>query len=69
MGLLVIPSGSKVYVDTSVIIYTFEENLNYFYLLRPLWVKFQAQEIELISSELILMEVLVLPLRNNRPLA
>ena len=65
MGLLVIPSRSKVYVDTSVIIYTFEENLNYFDLLRPLWEKFQAQEIELISSELVLMEVLVLPLRNN----
>ena len=41
MGLLVIPSGSKVYVDTSVVIYTFEENLNYFELLRPLLVKFQ----------------------------
>ena len=65
MGLLVIPSGSKVYVHTSVIIYTFEENINYFDLLRPLWVKFQAQKIELISSELILMEVLVVPLRNN----
>ncbi len=65
MGLSVIPSGSKVYVDTSVIIYTFEENINYVDLLMPLWEKFQAQEIELISSELILMEVLVLPLRNN----
>ncbi len=65
MGLLVIPSGSKVYVDTSVIIYTFEENIDYFNLLRPLWVKFQAQEIEIISSELVLMEVLVGPLRNK----
>ncbi|ELS01458.1 hypothetical protein Xen7305DRAFT_00011620 [Xenococcus sp. PCC 7305] len=65
MGQLVIPSGSKVYVDTSVIIYTFEENIDYFDLLRPLWEKFQEQEIELISSDLVLMEVLVLPLRNN----
>ncbi len=65
MGLLVIPSGSNVYVDTSVIIYTLEENIDYFNLLRPLWIKFQAQEIELISSELRLMEVLVVPLRNN----
>ena len=65
MGQLVIPSGSKVYVDTAVLIYTLEENTDYFDLLKPLWIKFQAQEIELISSELILMEVLVLPLRNN----
>lgn len=65
MGQLVIPNGSKVYVDTAVLIYTMEENTDYFDLLKPLWIKFQEQEIELISSELILMEVLVLPLRNN----
>lgn len=65
MGQLVISSGSKVYVDTAVLIYTLEENTDYFDLLEPLWLKFQAQEIELISSELILMEVLVVPLRNN----
>jgi len=65
MGQLVIPNGSKVYVDTAVLIYTLEENTDYFDLLKPLWIKFQAQEIELINSELILMEVLVLPLRNN----
>jgi predicted nucleic acid-binding protein len=65
MGQLVIPSRSQVYVDTSVVIYTFEENTDYFSLLQPLWTKFQAQEIELISSELILMEVLIVPLRNN----
>jgi predicted nucleic acid-binding protein len=65
MGQLVIPSGSKVYVDTAVLIYTLEENTNYFDLLKPLWTQFQAREIELISSELILMEVLILPIRNN----
>ena len=65
MEQLVIPNGSKVYVDTAVLIYTMEENTDYFDLLKPLWIKFQAQGIELISSELILMEVLVLPLRNN----
>lgn len=65
MGQLVIPSGSKVYINTSVLIYTLEVNRDYFSLLQPLWIKFQTGEIELISSELILMEVLVLPLRNN----
>ncbi len=65
MGQLIIPSGSKVYVDTAVLIYTLEVNTDYFDLLKPLWIMFQAGQIELISSELIMMEVLVLPLRNN----
>lgn len=34
-------------------------------LLAPLWLKLQAGEIEIVSSELILMETLVLPLRNS----
>jgi hypothetical protein len=36
MGQLVIPSGSKVYVDTAVLIYTLEVNTDYFSLLEPL---------------------------------
>ena len=36
MGQLMIPSRSKVYVDTSVLIYTLEVNTNYFSLLQPL---------------------------------
>ena len=65
MGQLVIPSDSKVYIDTVVAIYSVEWNPEYFELLQPLWLKFQSEEIELISSELILMETLVLPLRNE----
>ena len=65
MGQLVIPSNSKVYIDTAVAIYSVEWNREYFELLRPLWSKFQKEEIELVSSELILMETLVLPLRNE----
>ncbi len=65
MGQLVIPSSSKIYIDTAVAIYSVEWNPEYFELLQPLWLKFQSEEIELISSELILMETLVLPLRNE----
>jgi predicted nucleic acid-binding protein len=64
MGQLVLPSSSKVYIDTAVAIYSVEWNPNYYSLLEPLWLKFQARELEIISSELILMESLVLPLRN-----
>jgi predicted nucleic acid-binding protein len=65
MGQLIIPSSSKIYIDTAVAIYSVEWNPEYFALLQPLWLKFQAEEIELVSSELILMESLVIPLRNK----
>lgn len=64
MGQLILPSSSLVYVDTSPVIYSVEWNPNYFSLLQPLWLKLQAGEIEVVSSELILMETLVVPLRN-----
>ena len=58
MGQLEIPSHSKIYIDTVVAIYSVEWNREYFS-------QFQAKEIELFSSELILMETLVLPFRNG----
>lgn len=64
MGQLVLPSSSRIYIDTPVAIYSVEWNPNYYSLLEPLWLKLQAGEIEVVSSELILMETLVLPLRN-----
>ncbi|MGK7901054.1 MAG: type II toxin-antitoxin system VapC family toxin [Hormoscilla sp.] len=64
MGQLIIPSSSRVYIDTAVVIYTVENNSDYWSLLQPLWLKFQTGEIDIISSELLLMEVLVRPLRN-----
>lgn len=64
MGQLTLPSSATVYLDTPVIIYTVEANPTYYSLLQPLWLKFQTGEIELVTSELTLMETLVLPLRN-----
>ncbi|KJH72189.1 type II toxin-antitoxin system VapC family toxin [Aliterella atlantica] len=64
MGQLVMASSSIIYIDTSIFIYTVEGNPDYYSLLQPLWSKFQLGEIEIISSELILMETLVVPLRN-----
>jgi predicted nucleic acid-binding protein len=65
MGQLILPSSGTIYIDTSVVIYTIEGNPDYYSLLQPLWSKFYAGEIQIISSELILMEVLVVPLRNG----
>ena len=65
MGQLILPSSGVIYIDTPVLIYSIEWNPDYYSLLQPLWLKFQTGEIKIISSELILMEALVLPLRNN----
>lgn len=65
MGQLILPTSGTIYVDTSVVIYTIEGNPDYYSLLQPLWAKFTTGEIQRISSELILMEVLVVPLRNG----
>lgn len=65
MGQLILPSSGVIYIDTPVVIYSMEWNPDYYSLLQPLWLKFQTGEIQIISSELILMEALVLPLRNN----
>ena len=65
MGTLNIPTSSLVYLDTSPVIYSVEKFPEYVPLLAPLWLKLQAGEIQIVSSELILMETLVLPLRNS----
>lgn len=65
MGTLNLPSSSLVYVDTAIIIYSVEKFPTYYATLEPLWLKLKAKEIRVISSELALMETLVLPLRNS----
>jgi predicted nucleic acid-binding protein len=65
MGQLAIPPAAKVYADTSVFIYTVEANSTYYNLLQPLWARFQGRTIELVTSELSLMETLVVPLRDS----
>jgi predicted nucleic acid-binding protein len=65
MGQLIIPDGAIVYLDTAPIIYSIERHADYWKLLTPLWQKIQAGSIQLISSELLILECLVMPLKNN----
>ena len=65
MGQLVIPDSAIVYADTSVFIYSIEAHPTYYTVLEPLWTKFYAGTIELISSELTLTETLVVPMRDR----
>lgn len=65
MGQLNIPANSIVYVDTAIVIYSMERFPNYFPLLEPMWRQSQTSEIQVITSELTLLETLVMPLRNG----
>ncbi|MFP4415246.1 hypothetical protein [Coleofasciculus sp.] len=66
MGQLNLPDSAKIYIDTVIVIYTIEVNPNYWQLLQPLWQKFQSGQIELITSELTLLESLVIPFRQGK---
>lgn len=69
MGSLTIPASGVVYVDANPLIYSVERHPDFASLLRPLWQAAQARTIEVVSSELVMMEVLTGPLKQgNAPL-
>jgi len=63
MGQLILPDGAIIYVDTAVVIYSVEFNPFYWQLLQPLWARLQANQLQIITSELTILETLVVPLR------
>lgn len=65
MGHLAFPRNSKVYLDTAPIIYSVEKNPDYCDLLDDIWTSLEAGEIEVVTSELSLLETLVHPIRND----
>ncbi len=65
MGQLTFPNAALIYVDTVTVIYAIEQNPTYGVLLNPLWNSLQAGNLEVFSSELTLMETLVMPMRNS----
>jgi predicted nucleic acid-binding protein len=65
MGALTVPASGLVYVDTMTVIYTVERYPNYWPLLEPMWRAAQGRTIEIVSSELTLMETLVGPLKSG----
>lgn len=65
MGQLNLPDSSRIYIDTVVVIYAVEQAPVYGSLLADLWAKVQAGNLEVLTSELTFMEVLVIPIRNS----
>lgn len=65
MGSLTLPASGVLYVDTAPVIYTVERHADYEPLLLPLWAALDAGTLEVVTSELTLLEVLVKPLRDH----
>ena len=65
MGQLSFPPLAKVYLDTAPIIYSVEKHADYWQMLISLWQSLKANEIEVFTSELTLLETLVQPIKQN----
>lgn len=65
MGRLTFPPSSRIYIDTAPLIYTTERHEDYASILEPLWESAKLGEIEVVTSDLTLLEVLVLPIRDK----
>ena len=65
MGALTLPADGLVYFDASSLIYSVERVEPYRTLLEPVWERARAGEFAIASSELVVMEALVKPLREG----
>jgi predicted nucleic acid-binding protein len=65
MGSLTLPLSGPVYLDANGFIYSVERIEPYRTLLEPMWLLARAGQFEIVSSELVLLETLVKPLREG----
>lgn len=66
MGLISWPDSGKLYCDACVIIFTVEEHPTYSPLLdQHLWKEVDAGRVSVITSELSIVETLVIPLKQD----
>jgi predicted nucleic acid-binding protein len=60
-----VPAAGLVYLDANPIIYSVEKHAVYWPLLQPLWQAAQGRTIEIVSSDLALLETLVGPMKSG----
>jgi predicted nucleic acid-binding protein len=65
VGTLTLPPTGLVYLDANPVIYSVERHPTYWPLLQPLWQAAKGKTIELVSSDLVLLETLVGPLKSG----
>lgn len=63
-----LPTSGSVYIDANAIIYSVERIEPYRELLAPMWEEARAGQFTLTSSELVLLETLIKPLRDGNAL-
>jgi predicted nucleic acid-binding protein len=64
MGSLTLPASGLVIIDSVTLIYTIEKHPTYARLLEPLWDAVSAGTLNVATSELAVLETLVLPMRT-----
>lgn len=69
MGSLVLPLEGPVYLDASAFIYSVERIEPYRSLIEPMWHQAHAGQFTVVSSELVVSEILVRPLRDGNRVA
>ncbi|MBC7526853.1 MAG: PIN domain-containing protein, partial [Chthonomonadaceae bacterium] len=65
MGRLILPFNSDIYVDANIVLYTVDWHPVYAPLCAPLWQASQQGSVTVFSSELTLLETLVVPFRTQ----
>ena len=65
MGALILPTSGSVYIDANAIIYSVERIEPYHRLLAPMWEEARAGRFSIASSELVILETLIKPLRDG----
>jgi predicted nucleic acid-binding protein len=65
VGSLNLPPSGSVYLDANAVIYSVEKHPAFGPLLQPVWVAAQARSVEVVSSELVIVETLVGPLKSG----
>jgi predicted nucleic acid-binding protein len=65
MGSLILPLSGPVYADAQIFIYSVEKHPDYAPALRPLWQAVASGDLEVLTSELTLMETLIGPLKQQ----
>jgi predicted nucleic acid-binding protein len=65
VGSLTLPAAGLVYLDANAVIFSVEKHPAYWPLLQPIWQAAKGSSIELVSSDLVLMETSIGPLKSG----
>jgi predicted nucleic acid-binding protein len=65
VGSLILPASGSVYIDTQILIYTVERYSRYVSHLTLSWTAAKAGRIEVVTTELAVLETLVVPMRTK----